>query len=539
MVKSITILNYAYKKILDLSSRQGFKVVIDCAEIISKNATSFDIEIEFYLPIIQFRNHDYTWVDIKQDRIANEYCPKILKLENGFFVQSNISQGFWEINKKEKNKLLWRFNPQDSSPITSYRGKNNQKIIIDSIQKFNFKENPCLLFSNANAIEFSRSKIPFSAIAVFTDHCDFDTPENLRLQREFFKQNNIKTTKGFFLNHFSKREDNASFQKDSDELTNWKNDGHELCYHSLSQSIKSDYESFDDFYNFKPPFPNIATWIDHGYQPYNFSLFQNNAISENDFEQNLNKKNITILWNYIDSGTATINVINQLNTKHFTLSNFLKGNSDLSFIKKMQLMIKNIIFHYYGEEDFILKYKSTATNFKKITSQKKLSYLFPLIKDLFLISNKILSVFLSWDKTKKIPYKLAKYSPILFKHKVFEKEFYIFQTLEMLDFKKALSTENINNFINEKGVFIAHTYFSVPMTYHQGRMFLNETSIDETVANNFKYLGKKIEDKEIWNPTLHELIEYWSKFEQLTLDVDHQGNIVVKNETELIYRNAT
>ena len=80
----------------------------------------------------------------------------------------------------------------------------------------------------------SRSIKSFSAIACFTDHCDFDTLSNLQLQRTFFKEKDIKVTKGFFLNHFSKRQDNASYERDKMELDLWINDGHELCYHSLS-----------------------------------------------------------------------------------------------------------------------------------------------------------------------------------------------------------------------------------------------------------------------------------------------------------------
>ena len=44
--------------------------------------------------------------------------------------------------------------------------------------------------------------------------------------------------------------------------------------------------------------------------------------------------------------------------------------------------------------------------------------------------------------------------------------------------------------------------------------------IDENVFENFKLLGVKVQNKEIWNPTLSELIEYWKGFENTVLDVD-------------------
>ena len=99
---------------------------------------------------------------------------------------------------------------------------------------YSFDKTIALLFSKKSGVEFSRSKIPFSAVACFTDHCDFDTLQNLKIQRELFKTCNIKITKGFFLNNYSKRE-NASYEENKEELDFWKKYGHELAYHSLSQ----------------------------------------------------------------------------------------------------------------------------------------------------------------------------------------------------------------------------------------------------------------------------------------------------------------
>ena len=538
MIKSISIITPLGKNAIAFDKEQKQKIVLDIAQLNIKEYNSFDIEITFTVPISEFRNHDYTWVKFNVDRVANTFSPKILKLQNNMLVQANINSGIWEINKKDKKVLLWRFNPELSSPITHYSGDSNKRIISNARNNWFFDEMPSLLFTQKNALEYSRSKIAFSPVVCFTDHCDFDTAENLPLQRNFFKENNVKTTKGFFLNHFSKRQDNASFQNEFEELTKWKEDGHELCYHSLSQSIKSPKESQDDFTNFIPPFSDIPTWIDHGYQPYNFSLFENNNIKDSDFENILIDKKINILWNYIDSGTATAGVINQFNSQHFTLSSFLRGNKDLPLVKKMQLMIKNIIFHYYNDEELILKYKSTADNFKKIVFQKKLKYLLSFVSDFLKLSYAFFSVFTFWNTTKNKPYKLAKYNPILFKHRIYEKDFFVFQTLEMLDFKKALSQENINLLMKESGVFIAHTYFSVPMEYHRGKLFSTASTIDKTVSENFKLLGNKIQNKEIWNPTLRELIEYWTRFEKVLLDIDLEGNIFEKNNSDLQIRKV-
>ncbi|UTN04591.1 hypothetical protein L0669_01510 [Flavobacterium bizetiae] len=538
MIQSIEIITSLERHKVLFDINHPYKKTIDLSLFSPSNANSFEIEITFKESITEFRDQDYTWKKGKEYYIANEFSPKIIKLKSGQIVQSNIAAGIWEIDPSKKNILLWRFNPNCAKPIANYFGNENKKVIFTAKQKFGFVEIPALLFPKNEGIELSRSKNPFTAIACFTDHCDFDTAENLILQREFFKEHRIKVTKGFFLNHFSKRENNASFQNQKEELLKWNNDGHELCYHSLSQSIKTDDESFADFEQFAPPLSEIKVWIDHGFQPYNFSLLRNKKINEKKFEEIFYKKNINTLWNYIDSGTATNGVINQFNSNHFTLSSFLKGNNDLSLIKKTQLLIKNIVFHYYNEEDLILRYKYTASRFKKVFFQRDVKSFFPLMKDLFILGVSVFSVLIFWKTKKKEPYKLAKYSPILFKHTIIDNEFYIFQTLEMLDFKKSLSQENIDLLINEKGVFIAHTYFSVPMEYHNGKLFSTPTTIDKNVSENFKYLGVKIKNDQIWNPTLTELIEYWKDFEKVIFDIDLQGNMFEKSTTNLQSRKT-
>ncbi len=535
MIQSIHIIEVGKHQQYSLPTDFGSKLAIDYRAMISSNTLSFDIQIVFSSPITQFRNSDYTWVDIKNTRIANEWSPKVMKLQNGTLVQANIINGIWEVQSKNTNVLLWRFNASDAYPITQYKGSNNQKIVVAARQSFDFAAIPALLFPKNTAIEWSRSKIPFSAIAVFTDHCDFDTAANLQQQRVFFKKQQIKITKGYFLNHFSKRTDNASYENETTELELWQQDGHELCYHSLSQSIKSEAESFSDFKKFIPPFPS-PTWIDHGYQPYNFTLYKNNNWSDIDYEKVLLQKQINILWNYIDTGTTTHGVINQLNPYHFTLERFSKGNKALPKLTQWQLLLKNIIFHYYADEQLIYKYKSTAGLFKKVFLKKEISKLVPLIRNMCRVGYDIFKTVLFWNSAKNQAYKLAKYSPVVFKHRIANEDFYIFQTVEMVDFKSSLCPENLEQLIREKGIFIAHTYFSVPMEYHQGKFFKNENQIEEQVASNFHYLSDTILNKQIWNPTLVELINYWANFEKLIFEVNSLGEIICNPPHELNLR---
>jgi hypothetical protein len=393
-----------------------------------------------------------------------------------------------------------------------------------------------LLFSKIGALELSRSVLPFSAIACFTDHCDFDTLANLKLQRQLFEQTNIKVTKGFFLNHFSKRGENASYENEAKELDLWTYNGHELCYHSLSQSIKSEFESTTDFKDFVPPYSDINVWIDHGFQPYNFTLYEKNGISSKDYENQLITKKIDTLWNYIDSGTATKGIINQLNASQFTLGSFYKGIQNFSFKIKIVLLFKNIIFHYDNDEKRIRNYIDTLTHLKLLVKKRKLSSLFQFFQNAIPLLKPILKIIFFWSREKDKFYKVSKYAPLVFKHTIFEKEFYVFQTLEMVDFKKALAKENIDLLVKESGIFIAHTYFSVDRKHYSGKLFLSEGKFDAEVVNNFEYLGKLILENRIWNPTLSELIAYFKFSNETIISVNDHGKFFVKSNFNISSR---
>lgn len=277
-------------------------------------------------------------------------------------------------------------------------------------------------------------------------------------------------------------------------------------------------------------------WIDHGYQPYNFSLFENNKISLRNYEAILQEKNIKILWNYIDTGTATNGVINQLNPNHFTLSKFAKGTKKESKIKQTQDLIKNIVFHYLNDEKTIKSYKLTAQNFKKIRYQKNIKAIPSFFADFFMLVKKISSVLFNWKNSKDKPFKVAKYSPLFFKHTIFKEEITIFQTVEMIDFSKSLSQNNVDLLIEESGICIAHTYFSDTINYHKGKLLTTNNEINPEVNTNFDYLKLKIKEQKIWNPILSELHNYLQQFENVQLQLDSENNITLLNSGSLIYR---
>lgn len=531
-IKNITLILNNVEKNLPF---QHANCEVLLSSFLENNQSSFDVKIEFTSAIKQVRLPSYTWGNVSKETIIPEYSNKILQLKNGLYIQSETPVGIWQLSNKEPTTLYWKFNPDGANQIVKYKGKHNYKhtenVNYTFLNNFSLK----LVCSYDGAIEISRSKIPFSSIMCLTDHCDFDTLELLEKQRAFFKEKNIKTTKGFFLNHFSKRKDNASWENDSEELKKWIKDGHELCYHSLSQSIKAVDESFSDFRSFIPP-AFIPTWIDHGYQPYNLSLFEKEGLLAHDYSEAIKDKNIQILWNYIDSGTATRGVINQLNTNDFTLKSFCQGIKNESFKTRISLLIKNSIVHFYNNEKLTRNYNQLASNFKKVNKTKSPKDFFKFIKTSFAVLIPLFKIALLWKNYNKKVYPQAKYSPIFFEHQIADNKIIIFQTLELLDFINSFEKNSIDKLINENGLFIGHTYFAVQLSYHEGRLFNDKNEINQKVSDNFNYLASKIREQKIWNPTLIELVGYWKKFKNTKLIVNSNNRIVVSEDCDLPFR---
>src|SRR6476620_11266934 len=118
MIQQIAIISKSGEAIPELKIGVS-KIVIDCLKI-PQLSSSFDIKVTFDHSIKRFRNQDYTWVDLKKTRIANEFSPKIIQLDNGFYIQANCHLGIWETNPKNPKELLWRFNPEFSKPLKVY-----------------------------------------------------------------------------------------------------------------------------------------------------------------------------------------------------------------------------------------------------------------------------------------------------------------------------------------------------------------------------------------------------------------------------------
>lgn len=491
----------------------------------------FVLVLNFDQPILQFRNHDYRWISAKDSVLIPEFSNKILQIQNGSYVQGSTTQGIWEWHPQRPKELLWHFHPEAAESLTVYSGVSNIKTRIGA-QSPALLELPSLLFSNAGALEVSRTPIPFVGTVCFTDHCDYDTPENLKTQRDFLQSVGVKVTKGFFLQHYSKRETNASWQNQSEELQLWAKDGHELAYHSLSQSIKSEAESRNDFLNFNAPLPDIPVWIDHGFQPYNWSLYQNSGYREDELQTVMQRNGITVFWNYMDTGRAAKGIINMLNRQQFTLQAFRQSIQHLPFLKRIENTVKAIVFYAYNHAHRIRNYIDALSHLRLLKKTKHPKHALAFLLNVMPVFWKVIS-FLGSSKKQKNPFPLAEFSPIFFRHQFGNQMYTVFQSVELVDFVSGLSKENIDMLRDESGVLIAHTYFAVDMTHHQGRLLESETQIAHQPGLNFRYLGEQIAAKKLWNPTLSQLIQAWEQFSNITFDVDAQGEIIVSNGIDL------
>ena len=136
MIQSIEIITSLERCKVLYDENHSYKKAIDLSLFNFTDFNSFDVEITFKEAITEFRNQDYTWKKDGEYSIANEFSPKIIKLESGQIVQSNITAGIWEVDPKKRTILLWRFNPDFATPISNYLENENKKVL--SAAKPNF-----------------------------------------------------------------------------------------------------------------------------------------------------------------------------------------------------------------------------------------------------------------------------------------------------------------------------------------------------------------------------------------------------------------
>ena len=454
-------------------------------------------EIEFKESPIAWRNHDYSWVDLKEKRLSNELSPKILKFQDENYLMSNRYLGVWEMKPNNKRLLTWHIHDSELSPFF-YFDENGKRNWIGTPIIFDKPLVLKLYYGKTKSIEISRSKIPFSPVIIFTDHCDFDSDILLAKQREFFNRHGLKVTKGFFLHHFSKKGDwNSSFEGNSNEFYRWKRDGHELCYHALSQStIWDEQKRTDQFENFESPKElNVTTWIDHGYQLYNLSKIE--AFDKRSQTlAHLNSKGINLVWNYNDVGEGLIN-LNQNNVESFNLPSI--WFSKMRFTDKVRITL-----FYWGTESILLEYRHLSG---KIQESKGILSKINLYLKLIVL---LLKCFIEIKSNSK------KSTQIFFPTQ--NNAVSGFQTVVVKDWVRSFGLP-LDLLVQEKGISIIHSYFAFLGKHHVNPLFTNaDGTIPSKVNDAFGKLGSLIEKEHIWNPTLNEYLNYYNNLKETRIE---------------------
>ncbi|PZX47670.1 hypothetical protein [Algoriphagus chordae] len=482
---------------------------------------SLFLEIDFDEVPQFWRGTDYVWKPIATPYLsANYHSPKILKFADKTFVAAMTTTGCWEWDAK-RGKLLWYLIHPDLNPTFLYDQDDKREWITTSTISKGVTYELCLFEGLGPVPEVARSPIGFVPTVCFTDHCDFDTPQLLVAQREFFARAGIRTTKGFFLHTYSYQGDFAAMDQAGmhDEFLRWEKDGHELTYHALSRSFRE--ESWSEFQNFETPenFKQISTYIDHGYLAYNYTKQTNDKKA--DWYQHMEAKGIDLIWNYLDvmEGNALSN--NQLSVFDSSIKS-IKDAADWHIKNKLPINksrdTKTWLAYGTSERfDKGIKHFNWLFRKRKLHGHKKILAagikIVPMVFDSEIWKKNL------FERAK--PFHFSRFSPVFFKamNQPFT-EISVFQTVSVKDFASVFSKPSLDKMKKECGLLIAHTYFGFLGSNHPRRLFLDESGALNPVAeHSFLLLGKEIQAGRLWNPTVKELHAFHRKLNGLAFDI--------------------
>lgn len=493
------------------------------------------LEFEFSSPVKFCRSSAYRWVEpVGLDWVANSHSPKILQCQNGYKVVAQSVQGCWEYSIQEK-KLKWYLIHPELTPVMVYDQEDRRVFLQNQIVRKGTTFVDGVLWTKGDVEEWARTPLGFVPIVCFTDHCDFDTHENLPIQRKFLGELGIRVTKGFFLYNYTHKSENANFEEEDtqSELIQWESEGHQLAYHALSQSYRGQ-QSEEEFRSFMSPpeLKPITTYIDHGFHPYNFT--KQPLGNWESWYSHMEKKGVQLIWSYVDSGEGNLFSVNQLNPQGFTLHHILKSAQEAKktgILRNRKTLLRDLLMFGVPEEIFWASkyFKGSLYGLKKGFTWKGITSVFvigvQMLKTIFTsgifsnIKNRIHQVFPT-----------ARFAPLFFKApNQKDSQIWIFQTLFVRDFEVVFSKPALEKLLEDKGVMIAHTYFAYANPGHEGRFFEDQSwKIRPQTEKAFARLSEKIRNQEIWNPTLQEMKDFYDQINGLKYSPEGD-KIVIRN----------
>jgi hypothetical protein len=481
------------------------------------------VTFEFLSPVVLWRNHDYSWVDVTRRRVANFHSPKALMLKNGHKVVAGETTGLWEFDPRYPKRITWIIADKWLNPMFRYDEMDkkhfvNPGFVPEASLTLTF------LFTKGKIPEFSRSRVPFSAILNFSDHCDFDSLELMERQRALFKKYQIRVSKGVFLFHHSKRTFNVSLERHADELKFWEENGHELCYHSLTQSIRPDNAWQADFEAFENAGHRWPTWIDHAFQPYNLTKMAASGYETDDWAGRMQAAGVRHLWNYLDAGHSGRGVVNQLDNDQFSLRSYVRMAWEDRSLAALTGLLRTYILYFRGEAAK-QSYSRLVNHLRSKLWKESIKGAWGMVRGLVFLFGQFFKLLMDAGKKEVLP-PWQKYAATFFPVCLGKNRFWFFQTVEVHDFLSTFSEKNLQLLKASSGICLAHTYFSDDDGPKKGRMFLNKAGewmpgIDET----FERIGDAAVKGELWLATITEIAEYFDTFRFLRFDVDERGAI--------------
>jgi hypothetical protein len=368
-----------------------------------------------------------------------------------------------------------------------------------------------------------------SAGFIFTDHCDFDTAQKLRLflygnNNDGWLNKNLKITKGVFTLSSKSREFNKNDSLEEENYSTLINklyeDGSEIVPHALKSKGQLDSKTFYVALKKISSEFHPRTWIDHGsYLKYCYS--QGGKYNPDYLlAESLKKYNYNNLWSFHDVYIDALNTLNIFTKKKN--SNIRIEKKIAEYIIKGKWMIaahffrsiwhrnykRNIVFDFIiyamarSKGSFIqwkknkvkvfsqtLLFFKALVHFKKRRDKEALPY---SIKDVLLYSD---AVFLEERRP------LAQYK---------DGDLLMFSSFETTHVKDIYTPAALDKLIDEYGLHIGHTYILNDLPYlnnifdkENGKMVLSPQwkKFTDVLSSN-SIAGK------IWNPSMGEFVGY-------------------------------
>ncbi|OOG74589.1 hypothetical protein [Algoriphagus sp. A40] len=521
-------------------SEENFSFRFETKEAITITEFFLDIELEDSISLWRFL--DYTWKKPGSGLlVANSHSPKILKLKSGLTVAAVNNSGCWEF-QPDSGVLRWYFfHPMLSPTLVFDQADQKHFLGKQQIQIGTVIQNG-LIAGKGKVEEWARTPLGFVPALCITDHSDFDTLANLRVQREFFKNLGIRITKGFFLFDYTHKSENASFEEPlgKKELQAWDQDGHELAYHALSQSYRGEI-SDQEFEAFETPLgvQPVDTYIDHGFHPYNYTKQKLAHWSE--WYIHMYKKGIRRIWTYVDVGDANFFNLNQINPLDYTWDKIRKSSKlDSRFGVKQKISndLRSYLKHRVSDSIF-RQSLNLGGNLMGLKSRPSLHALkksaasgFRLFSEL--LSPKNLGNIL---RNSGQVFEINRFGPLFFNSPdQSETQIQSFQTLAVRDYEIAFSENSLKKFSAEAGVVIAHTYLAYTGQNHQGRLFEDDSwRIRPEAQKGFERVAMLIQNKQLWNPTLREMHLFYSGLDKV--EYGRKGDDLIIINYDGIVRN--